>query len=175
MSFSSVLQLECSSSIRPWVICAKYMSIQRRKMWAYSNIATKRERVLDLTKPKCRVPRMRVPWRKYRHKHSTSTIRRTNILSSIYSIFCMHLKRLLTTDLGKFFISVLLGLGLATLFRKVCTDKTCITFNGPVISDIDGKIYKHGDKCYKYSYSPATCDANKKIVDMSLRPEQMTV
>lgn len=83
----------------------------------------------------------------------------------------MHLKRLLTTDLGKFFISVLLGLGLATLFRKVCTDKNCITFNGPVLNDIDGKIYKYGEKCYRYTYSAATCDANKKIVDMSIPPD----
>ena len=74
----------------------------------------------------------------------------------------MHLKRLLNTSLGKFFISVLLGLGLATLFRKVCTDKNCISFNGPVISDIDNKIYKYGEKCYKYEPTAATCDSNKK-------------
>ena len=65
----------------------------------------------------------------------------------------MHLKRLLNTSLGKFFISVLLGLGLATLFRKVCTDKNCISFNGPVISDIDNKIYKYGEKCYKKGWN----------------------
>jgi hypothetical protein len=79
----------------------------------------------------------------------------------------MNLKRLLNTGLGKFFISLLLGLGLATLFRKVCTDKNCITFNGPVISEIDGKIYKYGEKCYKYVYAPSSCDATKKIVDIS--------
>ena len=78
----------------------------------------------------------------------------------------MNLKRLLNTGLGKFFISVLLGLGLATLFRKVCKDKNCITFNGPVISEIDGKIYKYGEKCFKYSASAAACDANKQVVDM---------
>jgi hypothetical protein len=81
----------------------------------------------------------------------------------------MNLKRLLNTGLGQFFISLLLGLGLATLFRKVCKDKNCITFNGPVISEIDGKIYKYGDKCYSYVYAPSSCDANKKIVDISLQ------
>ena len=78
----------------------------------------------------------------------------------------MNFKRLLNTDLGKFFISVLLGLGLATLFRKVCKDKNCITFNGPVISEIDGKIYKYGEKCYKYEASAAKCDKNKQVIDM---------
>ena len=52
------------------------------------------------------------------------------------------------------------------LFRKVCNDKNCIVFNGPIISDIDGKIYKHGDKCYKYSTSPDKCDTTKKIVNI---------
>ena len=38
----------------------------------------------------------------------------------------MHLKRLLNTYTGKMMISILLGLGLATLFRKACNDKNCI-------------------------------------------------
>jgi hypothetical protein len=78
----------------------------------------------------------------------------------------MNFKRLLNTELGKVFISVMIGLGLATLFRKVCKDKNCISFNGPVISEVDGKIYRYGEKCYKYSSSATSCDANKKIVDM---------
>ena len=45
----------------------------------------------------------------------------------------MNLRRLLESELGKNIISILLGLGLATLFRKVCTDKNCIRFNGPII------------------------------------------
>ena len=58
----------------------------------------------------------------------------------------MNLKRLLYSSLGKIIISVILGLGLATIFRKVCKDKNCITFKGPILGDIDGKIYKHGEK-----------------------------
>jgi hypothetical protein len=79
----------------------------------------------------------------------------------------MNFRRLLNTALGKVFISILLGLGLATLFRKVCTDKNCITFNGPVISDVDGKIYQYGEKCYKYVAKAASCDSTKKIVDIA--------
>lgn len=84
----------------------------------------------------------------------------------------MHLKRLLNTELGKFFISVLLGLGLATLFRKACTDKSCLTFHGPVISEIDGKIYKHGEKCFSYTSTATACDAKKQIIEMSV-PEKV--
>lgn len=78
----------------------------------------------------------------------------------------MELKRLLNTSMGRFFISVLLGLGLATLFRKVCNDKNCITFQGPVLSEIDDKVYKYGEKCYRYIPNPAKCDKNKKIIEI---------
>ena len=79
----------------------------------------------------------------------------------------MNFKRLLNTKLGQFFISIILGLGLASLFRKVCKDRNCITFNGPVISEIDKKIYKHDEKCFKYSPTSAKCNPNKKIIEVS--------
>ena len=79
----------------------------------------------------------------------------------------MNFKRLLNTELGRIFISILLGIGLASLFRKACNDKNCIVFNGPIISEFDEKIYKYGEKCYKYSVSPSECDETKKIVDMT--------
>lgn len=86
----------------------------------------------------------------------------------------MNFKRLLYTDLGRIILSIILGLGLATLFRKICTDKSCLRFNGPIISDLEGKTYKHGDKCYKYSANTDKCDTTKKQVDlMSTETENM--
>ena len=79
----------------------------------------------------------------------------------------MNFKRMLNTEVGVIFISILLGLGLATLFRKVCTDKNCIVFNGPVITDVSGKTYKYGEKCYKYEPTPTNCDKTKRIVDIA--------
>ena len=76
----------------------------------------------------------------------------------------IHFDRLLNTSLSRFFVSVILGIGLATLFRKTCKDRGCIEFNGPVISEIDGKTYKFGDVCYKFELTPDTCDSNKKTV-----------
>lgn len=79
----------------------------------------------------------------------------------------MKIKALMNSPLGKIFISILLGLGLATLFRTACKEKNCIRFAGPVISEVDGKIYKHGEKCYKYeSQSSGRCDATKRVVDI---------
>jgi len=78
----------------------------------------------------------------------------------------MNLKRLLNTQMGVFFISVMLGLGLATLFYKACDGKQCIDFNGPIINEIDGKTYKFGEYCYKYVLESAPCDPTKQIIEL---------
>lgn len=78
----------------------------------------------------------------------------------------MNYNRLLHTELGIIFMSILLGLGLATFFRKVCNDKNCIVFNGPVIDSITGKTYQYGEHCYKYTIKPVLCDKTKKIIDI---------
>lgn len=83
----------------------------------------------------------------------------------------MNLKRLLTTSIGKIAISILLGLGLASLFRKACSDKNCIKFNGPIISETTDKVFKYGEKCYKYESSPTKCDPTKKIIDIKTPDE----
>ena len=84
----------------------------------------------------------------------------------------MNIKRLLYSPLGKIIISILLGFGLATMFRKACHDKNCIVFNGPVITDIDNKTYKYGEKCYTYTSASTICDKNKKIIDVSSPPTE---
>jgi len=85
----------------------------------------------------------------------------------------MQIKVLLNSPMGRIFISILLGLGLATMFRTVCDAKNCIRFVGPIISEVDGKIYKHGEKCYKYdSYSSGKCDATKRVLDIKSKPKE---
>jgi hypothetical protein len=79
----------------------------------------------------------------------------------------MNFKRLFTTPLGKILLSIILGLGLASLFRKVCTEKNCIHFKGVAVKDINGKVFMHDDKCYKYSASSVKCNKKNKIVDIS--------
>jgi 3-phosphoglycerate kinase len=84
----------------------------------------------------------------------------------------MNIKRLVDTPTGKIAISIILGLGLASLFRKVCTDKNCIVFNGPVIGDFENKTYQHGEKCYQYSAVPDSCNSMKRIVDVGNHMDQ---
>ena len=84
----------------------------------------------------------------------------------------MNFKRLLTTPTGIIFISMLLGLGLATLFRKVCNDKNCIVFKGPVLQDIEDKIFEENGNCYKYTLTKETCNSNKRIIDVGTEEKQ---
>jgi hypothetical protein len=80
----------------------------------------------------------------------------------------MNVQRLLNTKLGRACISILLGLGLATLFHSTCSDKNCMIFNGPIIREFDDKIYKYDGKCYKYSTSASKCDTKtKKVLDIT--------
>ena len=76
----------------------------------------------------------------------------------------MNLRRLLYSDIGKYIIAILLGLGLATLFRKVCKDRNCIVFKAPNIQKIKNQIFKFENKCYKFIESIEKCNNNKKKV-----------
>ena len=78
-----------------------------------------------------------------------------------------RIRRLIYSDFGRTLISILLGLGLATLFRKVCNDRNCLVFKGPEMSELDEKIYKFDDKCYKYKPAAKTCDKHKKIIEFA--------
>tara|TARA_B110000858_G_C17583004_1_gene372073 strand:+ start:194 stop:418 length:225 start_codon:yes stop_codon:yes gene_type:complete len=65
-------------------------------------------------------------------------------------------------------ISIILGFGLATLFRKTCTLRGCYQFRGPPMEDIEGKTFKMNDKCYKYDYHQQSCKgASAKIIDFA--------
>jgi len=83
----------------------------------------------------------------------------------------MNFKRMLNTPIGQTLISILLGIGLATMFREVCEGKNCIVFNGPVISEIDGKTYKYDDYCYKYELASVKCNPAKRIIETSKEDE----
>lgn len=76
----------------------------------------------------------------------------------------MHLAKFLHTHNGRYIMSVILGFGLATIFRTVCTGKNCIIFKAPPLDEIQDKVYKHQNKCYKFTPATTKCDKTKKTV-----------
>tara|TARA_B100000900_G_C20587248_1_gene720109 strand:- start:2463 stop:2702 length:240 start_codon:yes stop_codon:yes gene_type:complete len=79
----------------------------------------------------------------------------------------MNIRRLIYSKFGKNIISILLGLGLATIFRKACTDRNCMIFKAPEIEKIKNKTFKYNNKCYRYKENAVSCDKNKKIVNFA--------
>ena len=79
----------------------------------------------------------------------------------------MNIRRLLYSIPGKFLVSIILGLGLATLFRKVCRDRKCLVFRAASLSKIKNQVFKFGDKCYTFTEGAEKCDSNKKTVEFA--------
>lgn len=79
----------------------------------------------------------------------------------------VHLGKFVHTKTGKYIMSMLLGFGLASLFRTVCKDKNCLIFNAPHLDQIQNKIYKNGDKCYTYVSESVKCSKDKKIINFA--------
>ena len=79
----------------------------------------------------------------------------------------MHLYKFVKSDTGKYIMSILLGIGLATMFREVCKGSNCSIQKAPPLEEIEDKIYKFDDKCYKFERSNGICNTNKQIVEFA--------
>ena len=79
--------------------------------------------------------------------------------------------KILSSPTGKVVLSIIWGLGLASLFRQACNGRSCIVYMSSHPSDVQGKVFKYDEKCYKYSMKRANCDPiedNKVRVDKTV-------
>ena len=79
-------------------------------------------------------------------------------------------KNLLHTNIGKIILSILLGLGLATLFRQVCNSKDCYRFIGPHHNALRDKIFASDTektKCYSLVEENIQCGSKSKTLEFS--------
>jgi hypothetical protein len=79
----------------------------------------------------------------------------------------MNFSKFLTDKNGRIISSIILGLGLSTLFRQICKGKNCVIQHAAPMNNIEGQVYKYNNKCYKYTASPVKCDKNKKILQFA--------
>jgi len=70
----------------------------------------------------------------------------------------MFLSNIMNDPVGRIIISVLLGLGLASIFRKVCSGNSCVIVKGPSMNEIKRFYYKIEEDCYKYTPIASQCD-----------------
>jgi hypothetical protein len=71
------------------------------------------------------------------------------------------------TNNGRYIISIILGIGFACLFRKVCKDRECMVFHAPPLDEVKNTIYKHDNKCYKFTEKAISCGKGKKEVSFA--------
>lgn len=78
------------------------------------------------------------------------------------------IKNIMHTDRGRIILSILLGLGLATIFRKYCDGRNCYHFHGPEQKELRDQIYsfdsKHS-KCYAMREKSVACGSKEKTVE----------
>lgn len=77
------------------------------------------------------------------------------------------IKKIFLSDFGAILVSILLGFGLASLFRKSCKGKNCIVFKGPPLDKIQDQIYEHEKNCYKFHEHSIKCGGKEKTVEFS--------
>jgi len=69
------------------------------------------------------------------------------------------IRAFLDSDMGALILSVVVGFGLATLFRKACSGRGCIVVKGPPPSVLRKNVYMQDGRCYKYTPEAADCDS----------------
>jgi len=80
----------------------------------------------------------------------------------------MHLYKFVKSESGKIIMSIILGIGLATIFRSVCKGNECYIYKAPPLEDVQDQIYKFDGKCYKFDKHSEICNKNnKRIVEFA--------
>jgi len=79
----------------------------------------------------------------------------------------MYIKRFIYSKFGRYVMSMLLGFGLASLFRRACKERNCLKFVGAPIDKIDKQIFEYNNICYTFEDKAESCSPLKKIVSFA--------
>lgn len=74
-----------------------------------------------------------------------------------YNKYIMILDALNTPN-GMLVVSIILGFGLAGLFRQVCNGPHCVVVKGPGLSSTK-QLFKVADECFRYTPIVRECDS----------------
>jgi hypothetical protein len=69
----------------------------------------------------------------------------------------MTLYELLESDKGTILLSVIFGIGIATIFRKECLNNNCVIITSPTSTEMQRYQYKIGEKCYEFKKKTVKC------------------
>ena len=80
------------------------------------------------------------------------------------------INNILYTERGRFILAIILGLGLASLFRNFCKGKNCYDFIGPEQQAIRDQVFSfdsNNKDCYVMREHATKCNKNYKTVQFS--------
>tara|TARA_B100000768_G_scaffold176278_1_gene188786 strand:- start:248 stop:517 length:270 start_codon:yes stop_codon:yes gene_type:complete len=80
------------------------------------------------------------------------------------------IKNIIYTERGRFILSIILGLGLATFFRKFCEGKNCYNFIGPKQAEVKDQIFSFdstNSECYIMREKAVKCGNKSKAVEFA--------
>jgi len=72
---------------------------------------------------------------------------------------------LFQSKLAKIILSIIWGLGISALFRKVCKDRNCIIFRAPDHKTVIDQIFGFEKSCYQFEPEIVRCGNYKTVND----------
>jgi len=79
----------------------------------------------------------------------------------------MYLDKFVHSYTGKIIMSIILGIGLATLFRAACKGRQCRVISSPPLEELEEQTYKFNGKCYTFEKNAIDCKTNKNTVKIA--------
>lgn len=76
----------------------------------------------------------------------------------------INLKEIINSKRGRYVFSILLGLGLATIFRQSCKSNNCLLFKAPTLDKIKNRTFSYNNKCYKFNEYAITCNRDSRVL-----------
>ena len=76
----------------------------------------------------------------------------------------MKIKRLIHSKYGKILLSIILGVGLASLFNTSCNHRSCYRYVAPDTSKVEQGTWQYNEQCYKYKPKVKTCNKAKEKI-----------
>lgn len=71
------------------------------------------------------------------------------------------MREILNDSTGAKIAAVILGFGLAAIFRTACRGNNCVIVKSPDKEDLQRYYYKLEDECFKYTPYAVQCDDDK--------------
>jgi hypothetical protein len=76
----------------------------------------------------------------------------------------LKIKKFVGSRTGVIILSIILGLGLSSIFKMSCDTNDCIVYTGPNFDE--SNIIKYNNKCYEAHANMETCNTNKNIINV---------